>query len=147
MKRYKTAVVLVGVGCLVALSVRIAHTQGKAVPSTVQVHMVITDQAFNDSSEVPVLRQNNVQVKVGKDVVRVEHLIPAQGDSAALQLFVLIDDTCETTALGNNLNDRTQRYKSLRILRPIMPSRLKLYAFPGELHRPWIALIYRSLAW
>jgi hypothetical protein len=105
MKRYKTAVVLVGVCCIVALSVRIVHSQGKAVPSTVQVHMVITDQAFNDSSEVPVLRQNNVQVKVGKDVVRVEHLIPAQGDSAALQLFVLIDDTCETTALGNNLND------------------------------------------
>lgn len=105
MNRYKTAVILVGVCCLVVLGVRIVHSQGKAAPSTVQVHMVITDQAFNDSSEVPVLRQDNVQVKVGKDVVKVEHLIPAQGDSAALQLFVLIDDTCETTALGNNLND------------------------------------------
>jgi hypothetical protein len=81
------------------------YSQGKAAPGTVQVHMVITDQAFNDGSEVPVLRQNNVQVKVGKDAVKVEHLIPAQGESAALQLFVLIDDTCETSALGNNLND------------------------------------------
>jgi hypothetical protein len=81
------------------------YSQEKAAPSTVQVHMVITDQAFNDSSEVPVLRQDNVQVKVGKNAVKVEHLIPAQGESAALQLFVLIDDTCDTAALGNNLSD------------------------------------------
>ena len=105
MTRFKTAIGLLSVCCILALSARIGHSQGKAVPSTVQVHMVITDQAFNDNSEVPVLRQDNVQVRVGKDAVKVEHLIPAQGDSAALQLFVLIDDTCETTALGNNLND------------------------------------------
>ena len=105
MKRDKTAIALVGVFCILALSVRLVLSQEKAVPGTVQVHMVITDQAFNDNSEVPALRQDNVQVKVGKDVVKVEHLIPAQDENAALQLFVLIDDTCETTALGNNLND------------------------------------------
>src|SRR5215471_10480239 len=105
MTRFKTAFGLVTLCCTLAMGARIVYSQGKAVPTTVHVHMVITDQAFNDSSEVPVLRQDNVQVKVGKDVVKVEHLIPAQGDSAALQLFVLIDDTCETTALGNNLND------------------------------------------
>jgi len=105
MARFKTGIGLLGVFCILALSGRMVHSQGKAVPGTVQVHMVITDQAFNDNSEVPVLRQDNVQVKVGKDAVKVEHLIPAQGDSAALQLFVLIDDTCETASLGNNLND------------------------------------------
>jgi hypothetical protein len=67
--------------------------------------MVITDQALTADREVPVLQQNNVQVKVGKDSPKVEHLIPAQGDSAALQLFLLIDDTCEPTAIGSNLND------------------------------------------
>lgn len=105
MNRFKAMVAVAIVGCLVTLSVRMVYSQGKTALSTLQVHMVITDQAFNDSSEVPVLRQDNVQVKVGKAVVKVEHLIPAQGDSAALQLFVLIDDTCETAALGNNLND------------------------------------------
>jgi len=31
-------------------------------------------------------------------------LIPAKGDNAALQLFILIDDTCDPV-IGNNLND------------------------------------------
>jgi hypothetical protein len=30
-------------------------------------------------------------------------VIPAQGDNAALQLFILIDDTCDA-GIGNNLN-------------------------------------------
>jgi hypothetical protein len=105
MKRHHAAVALASVFFLLALSVRIVHSQGKVAPSTVQVHMVITDQAFNDNSEIAILRSENLQAKVGKDVVKIEHLIPARDASAALQLFVLIDDTCETSALGNNLND------------------------------------------
>ena len=72
--------------------------------STVQVHMVITDEALRDDSEVPILRPENVQVKQGKTSLKVDHLIPARGDSAALQLFILIDDTCDTS-IGNSLND------------------------------------------
>ena len=105
MKRHHAAVALASVFFLLALSVRIVHSQGKVAPSTVQVHMVITDQAFNDSSEIAILRSENLQAKVGKDVVKIEQLIPARDANAALQLFVLIDDTCETSALGNNLND------------------------------------------
>jgi hypothetical protein len=104
MKR-GNVVALVSVCSVLALSVRIVHSQGKAAPRMVQVHMVITDQAFDDNSEIAVLRSENVQAKVGKDVVKVEHIIPARDDNAALQLFVLIDDTCQTSALGNNLND------------------------------------------
>jgi hypothetical protein len=73
-------------------------------PSTVQVHMVITDEALRDDSEVPILRPENVQVTQGKTSLKVDHLIPARGDNAALQLFILIDDTCGTS-IGNNLND------------------------------------------
>jgi len=105
MKRHHAAIALVSVCFILALSVRIVHSQGKVAPSTVQVHMVITDQAFNDNSEIAILRSENLQAKVGKDVIKVEHLIPARDANAALQLFVLIDDTCETSALGNNLND------------------------------------------
>lgn len=104
MRKYY-ALVLIGVCSALAVGVQIVQSQGKTPPSTVQVHLVITDQAFNDNSEVPVLRQENVQVKVAKDAARVEHVIPAEGENAALQLFVLIDDTCETSAFGNNLND------------------------------------------
>jgi hypothetical protein len=45
-----------------------------------------------------------VKVKQGKNFLKVNQLIPAKGDNAALQLFVLIDDTLGS-GIGNNLND------------------------------------------
>ena len=104
MKIYKILVGLSCTLCLLALSARIAHSQATASSSTVQVHMVITDQALNDSNEVPALRPDNIKVKQGKDLLKVTQLIPAQGDNAALQLFILIDDTCDP-AIGNNLSE------------------------------------------
>jgi hypothetical protein len=97
-------------GWLVALSalgfaVRAAHSQEKAgASSTVQVHMVITDESVRGDGEVPILRPENVQLKQGKTPVKIDHLIPARGENAALQFFVLIDDTCDT-GIGNSLND------------------------------------------
>jgi hypothetical protein len=82
----------------------ISSQENPGAPSTVQVHMVITDEALRDDSEVPILRSENVQVKQGKTSLKVDHLIPARGDNAALQLFILIDDTCDTS-IGNSLND------------------------------------------
>jgi hypothetical protein len=87
-----------------AMTARVMHSQEKAAPGTVQVHMVITDQALSDNSEVPVLRPETINVKQGKNLLKVTQLIPAQGDNAALQLFILIDDTCDP-GIGNNLND------------------------------------------
>lgn len=78
--------------------------QNKTASSTVQVHMVITDQAFSDNSEVAALRPETLEVKQGKSALKVDHLIPAQGENAALQLFILIDDTCDP-GIGGNLND------------------------------------------
>ena len=84
---------------------RILYSQDKAAaPGTVQVHMVITDEAVREGTDVPILRPENVQVKQGKTLLKVEHLIPARDDNAALQLFILIDDTCDTS-IGNSLND------------------------------------------
>src|SRR5580704_19750590 len=104
MKSYKVVFGLVCTFCALAMGARMLHSQEKATPSTVQVHMVITDQALSDNSEVPVLRQDNIQVKQGKAVLKVDQVIPAQGDNAALQLFILIDDTCDPV-IGGNLND------------------------------------------
>lgn len=104
MRTRKVGFGLLIIICGLAVSAPALHSQEKAAPSTVQVHMVITDQAFSDNSEVPVLRQDNVQVKQGKNLLKVDQLIPAREENAALQLFILIDDTCDT-AIGGNLGD------------------------------------------
>jgi len=89
---------------LLMVGPQVACAQEKSAPSTVQVNMVITDQALNENEEVPVLRAENVQVSQGKNMLKVASIIAARGDNAALQLFVLIDETCDTS-IGNNLND------------------------------------------
>jgi hypothetical protein len=104
MKKYHLAISLIGASVVSGLGVVIAHSQEKAAASTVQVHLVITDQSSNDSGEPPVLTAKNLQVKQGKSDLRVEQLIPARDQNAALQLFILIDDTCDAS-IGNNLND------------------------------------------
>jgi hypothetical protein len=104
MKKYSAVLAVVGALFVLAVGARIGYSQAKPASGTVQVHMVITDQAVNDDSEVPVLTAENVQVKQGKDVLKVDQVIPARDDNGALQLFVLIDDTCDT-GIGNNLND------------------------------------------
>jgi hypothetical protein len=104
MKIKKIASGLFGTICVLALSARIVHPQVKATPTTVKVHMVVTDQGFSDNNDPPVLRPENVQVKQGKNLLEVEQLIPARGDNAALQLFILIDDTLDPR-IGSNLDD------------------------------------------
>jgi hypothetical protein len=104
MKIDRTIAMLLAICFTLSWGVPILGSQAKPSPSTVQVHMVITDQTLNDSSEVPVLRAENVQVSQGKNMLKVESIIPARGENAALQLFLLIDDTCDSS-IGNNLND------------------------------------------
>ncbi len=104
MNNFKIAPGLCGVICALALGAGIAHPQVRATFSTVQVHMVITDQAFSDSNEPPVLRAMNVQVKQGESALKVDQVIPAQGDNASLSLFILIDDTLDPR-IGTNLNE------------------------------------------
>jgi hypothetical protein len=104
MKTYRILLGLSATLCLLAFSVRLVRSQENAAASTAQVHMVITDEAMSDNSEVPVLQPNAIKVKLGKDFAKVTQLIPAQGDNAALQLFILIDDTCDP-GIGNNLTE------------------------------------------
>ena len=105
MKIDRTAMaVLVNICLALSLSVQIARSQAKPASATMQVHMVITNQTPNDNGEVPALSAENVQVSQGKNLLKVASIIPARGDSAGLQLFLLIDDTCDTS-IRNNLND------------------------------------------
>ena len=104
MKKQATRFLLICGLC--AWTVPMAQTQTKpASLSTVQVHVVITDMALRSDAELPRLRQDDVKVKQGKTFLQVTQLIPAQGDNAALQLMVLIDDTLDTSSVGNNLTD------------------------------------------
>jgi hypothetical protein len=89
---------------LLASNLGSAFPQEKAAPGAVQVHVVVTAEAQRQDSELPALRQDDVKVKQGKTFLQVTQLIPARGDTATLQLFILIDDTLDSH-VGNNLND------------------------------------------
>lgn len=90
--------------CLLISNLGSSFPQDKAAPGTIQVHVVITAEAQREGNELPALRPDDVKVKQGKTFLQVTQLIPARGDTAALQLFVLIDDTLDSH-VGNNLND------------------------------------------
>jgi hypothetical protein len=93
------------VGAIYAMAFNGGHAsaQEKAAPTSIQVHVVITDMGLQTDSEIPRLTKDDVGVKQGKTTLQVTQLIPAQGDQAALQLMILIDDTMSSA--GNNLNN------------------------------------------
>ena len=103
MKIYKVVLGLFGTLCVLMFTAPTMHSQDKGTQGAVQVHLVVTNEAQR-GDEVPTLQQGDVKVKQGKNFLKVNQLIPAKGDNAALQLFVLIDDTLDT-GVGNNLND------------------------------------------
>jgi len=97
--------------CFLTLTLQISYSQEKAAANeptsaaaTTPVHLVITDAALRQDAELPPLQREDVKVKQGKKFLPVTQLIPAQGDNAALQLMILIDDTLNTS-VGNNLTD------------------------------------------
>jgi len=102
---------LLGTVCAIAFNGQILSAQQKAPSSTAEVHVVITDLAVQSDSELPRLRQDEVKVKQGKTFLQVTQLIPAQGDNAALQLMILIDDTLNPV-VGGNLNDLKEFIKA-----------------------------------
>ena len=106
MKIRKTFPALLAM-CVFGFSGKTTRAQEKVSPSAVQVHVVITDLALRAESELPRLKQGEVKVKQGKTYLQVTQLVPAQGDNAALQLMLLIDDTLNTQAVGNNLKRRS----------------------------------------
>lgn len=107
----KVEVLLVSM-CVFSLAVQPVTAQEKSAPSTTEVHVVITDTGVQADNEVPRLKQDEVKVKQGKTYLQVTQVIPAQGDNAALQLMILIDDTLNTSAVGNNLTDLKEFIKA-----------------------------------
>ena len=101
----KHKLLMIGISaCVLCLSAQFVRSQEKAAPSTVQVHMVISDTALREDAELPRLQKEDVKVKQGKSFLPVTQLIPAEGDNAALQLMILVDDTLNTS-IGNSLTE------------------------------------------
>lgn len=67
------------------------------------VHMVVTVEARH-GSDVPAIQKEDVMVYQGRDRVKTVDWIPLQGDRAALELFLLLDDAAGSS-LGSQLED------------------------------------------
>ena len=105
MKNREAVIPLLVAFCILAPVLPCAYSQDNAGAAGVQVHLVITDMALQDDKELPRLQKEDVKVKLGKNPAPVTQLIPARDESAALQLMILIDDTLNISAVGNNLTD------------------------------------------
>ena len=86
-----------------AFMARNAATQQPASTSGVPVHMVVTVEA-RKGEEIPIINREDVMVHEGRDRDPVTDWIPATGEHAALQLFILLDDGANAT-LGTQLDD------------------------------------------
>ncbi|MGD0571093.1 MAG: hypothetical protein ABSA78_22065 [Candidatus Sulfotelmatobacter sp.] len=66
-------------------------------------HLLVTVEARH-GSDVPELDRRDVMVFEGRDRDQVVDWVPAQGDNAALELFILLDDG-SNASLGRQLDD------------------------------------------
>jgi len=90
-----------------ALAVSTCGPAGLSAQTTsangVPAHTVVTVEPHKGSNP-PVIKPEDVMVFEGKDRDPVTEWIPAQGDHAALELFILLDDDSNST-LGTQLED------------------------------------------
>jgi len=87
---------------LITLS-NLALAQQPSNTNASSVHMVVTVEPRH-GNEVPVVNREDVMVYEGKERDQVTDWIPAQGDRAALEFFILIDDSANT-ALATQFED------------------------------------------
>ena len=80
-----------------------AWAQQEPPTGGVPVHMVVTAEPKH-GKEVPTINQADVMVYEGKEKDAVTDWVPAQGDHAALELFILLDDS-SSFSLGRQLDD------------------------------------------
>jgi hypothetical protein len=104
MKEHRCLFTVMVAAVLALAGVQIAWAQQNAASAAVQAHVVITDAALRADAELPRLQKEDVKVKQGKQFLQVTQVIPAQGENAALQLMILIDDTLDTS-IGNSLTE------------------------------------------
>ena len=89
-----------------ATSLGSALAQQTTSAGGIPTHILVTVEPKHGSS-VPVIKRDDVMVYEGHDRDQVTDWTPAQGDRAALELFILIDDEANTS-LGSQLEDLRQ---------------------------------------
>ncbi len=87
-----------------SLAAQNAATQG------VPAHLLVTVEARHGSN-IPEIGRSDVMVYEGRDRDEVTNWVPAQGDNAGLELFVLLDDA-SNISLGSQLEDLRQFIQS-----------------------------------
>ena len=90
------AVVVLAAGCLAAQT----GPQTNGAPT----HMVVTEEV-RQGSNLPVIDQDDVVVLEGHEHDTVTAWVPAQGDNAAMEFFILLDDDSTPVTLGTQLGD------------------------------------------
>lgn len=91
--------------CLLSLATAAIIGQTNSSPGTLTVHMVaMVEPLGNSDSTIAPVRREDVQVRQGRNRLQVTDWIPARGDQAGLQLFILIDDTSDT-GVGSHLDE------------------------------------------
>jgi hypothetical protein len=80
-----------------------ANAEEATASSVVPVTMTVSASVPNNK-RMPALSPEDVQVKRGKERLQVTDLVPARGDRAGLDLFILIDDASDPR-LGLQLDD------------------------------------------
>jgi len=92
---------------LAAVLLTTLHIAGQESPSAgAPVHMVVTVEARHGNNP-PEITREDVMVYEGHDRDRVTDWVPAQGDQAALEFMILIDDS-SSVSLGSQLDDIRQ---------------------------------------
>jgi len=96
--------------CVMALSIvailpamALSQSRQSAESNGIPTHLVVTVEPHKDSG-MPAINQNEVMVYEGKTRDQVTEWTPAQGEHAALQLYILIDDS-SGQSLGTQLDD------------------------------------------
>jgi len=80
-----------------------AVAQQASAANGVPAHLVVTVEA-KKGSEIPAINREDVMVFEGRDRDKVIDWVPAQGEHAALELFLLLDDASGVN-LGTQLDD------------------------------------------
>jgi hypothetical protein len=75
-------------------------------PTGTPVHMIVTVEPKHGNN-APTINKGEVMVYEGHERDTVTDWVPAQGDHAALELFILIDDS-SSSSLGSQLEDLRQ---------------------------------------
>jgi len=96
---------ILGLALLASVTGSLAAEEPPAA-NGVPAHLLVTVEARHGSN-VPAISREDVMVYEGRDRDQVTGWVPAQGDNAGLELFVLLDDS-SNVSLGSQLEDLRQ---------------------------------------